>query len=101
MPSPCKSIRFDLIATNVDQRHLGVCRDLSLVFLQQLWSVYSAGASSASAEIEEIIPGRLWQIGSNVIALDEVMCQAKKFAAERLCLESGDDFRVRRRRALL
>ena len=37
----------------------------------------------------------------NVIAPDEVICQAKKLAAERLCLESGDDFRVRLRRALL
>ena len=101
MPSPCKGIRFDFIATYVDQCHLRVCRDLFLVFLQQLWSVYSAGASSASTKIEEIIPGRLGQICLNVIAPDEVICQAKKLAAERLRLESGDDFRGRCRRALL
>ena len=31
---PLKSGRVDLIATNVDQCHLGVCRDQPLVFLQ-------------------------------------------------------------------
>ena len=63
--------------------------------------MYSAGASSASTKIEEIIPGRLGQICLNVIAPDEVICQAKKLAAERLCLEGGDDFRGRCRWALL
>tara|TARA_B100001094_G_C17842027_1_gene628429 strand:- start:314 stop:529 length:216 start_codon:yes stop_codon:yes gene_type:complete len=61
----------------------------------------SAGASGTSTEIEEIISGGFWQIGPDIITPDEVMCQAKKFVAERLCLKSGDDFRVRRRRALL
>ena len=37
----------------------------------------------------------------NIIAPDEVIRQAKKLAAKRLCLESGDDFRIRCRRALL
>ena len=60
-----------------------------------------AGASGASTEIKEIISGRFRQIGLHVIAPDEVIRQAKKLAAECLCLESSDDLRVGRRRALL
>jgi len=98
---PFKSVRLNLIAANVDQFDFGVCRDLPLVFLQQLWSMLSAGTSGTSTEIEEIISGCFWQIGPHIITPDEIICQAKKLAAERLRFESSDDCRLRNRRALL
>ena len=85
----------------MNEGHLGIHRDLCLVFVQQLWSMLPAGASGAATEIQEIIPGRFRQIGLNVIAPDEIICQAHKLATECLRFESSNDFGTWSRRALL